>query len=106
MQVTNTLTEGLKREFNVVLPAEDLASRLTTELVTMKDKVRINGFRPGKVPVEHLRRVYGRQVMADVVQNLVNESTRKIIEDNSIKLALEPKKIGRASCRERVSSPV
>ena len=91
MQVTNTLTEGLKREFNVVLPAEDLASRLTTELVTMKDKVRINGFRPGKVPVEHLRRVYGRQVMADVVQNLVNESTRKIIEDNSIKLALEPK---------------
>jgi trigger factor len=43
------------------------------------------------VPVEHLRRVYGRQVMADVVQNLVNESTRKIIEDNSIKLALEPK---------------
>lgn len=91
MQVTNTLSEGLKREFNVVLPAEDLASRLTTELVTMKDKVRINGFRPGKVPVEHLRRVYGRQVMADVVQNLVNESTRKIIEDNSIKLALEPK---------------
>ena len=48
----------------------------------MKDKVRINGFRPGKVPVEHLRRVYGRQVMADVVQNLVNESTRKIVEDN------------------------
>jgi len=91
MQVTNTLSEGLKREFNVVLPAEDLASRLTTELTTMKDKVRINGFRPGKVPVEHLRRVYGRQVMADVVQNLVNESTRKIVEDNSIKLALEPK---------------
>ena len=91
MQVTNTLSEGLKREYNVVLPAEDLASRLTTELATMKDKVRINGFRPGKVPVEHLRRVYGRQVMADVVQNLVNESTRKIVEDNSIKLALEPK---------------
>ena len=91
MQVTNTLSEGLKREFNVVLPAESLAARLTSELVGMKDKVRINGFRPGKVPVEHLRRVYGRQVMADVVQNLVNESTQKIVTENSIKLALEPK---------------
>jgi len=91
MQVTNTLSEGLKREFNVVLGAQDLAERLTTELVSLKDKVRINGFRPGKVPLEHLRLVYGRQVMGDVVQNLVNETNRKIIEENGIKLALEPK---------------
>ena len=91
MQVTNTLSEGLKREFNVVLAAQDLAERLTTELVSMKDKVRINGFRPGKVPLEHLRRMYGRQVMGDVVQNLVNETNRKLIEDNGLKLALEPK---------------
>jgi trigger factor len=91
MQVTNTLSEGLKREFNVVLAAQDLAERLTTELVSMKDKVRINGFRPGKVPLEHLRRMYGRQVMGDVVQNLVNETNRKLIEENGIKLAVEPK---------------
>jgi trigger factor len=91
MQVTNTLSEGLKREFNVVLAAQDLAERLTTQLVEMKDKVRINGFRPGKVPLEHLRRVYGRQVMGDVVQNVVNETHRKIIDENGIKLALEPK---------------
>jgi len=91
MQVTATLSEGLKREFNVVLAAQDLAERLTAELVTLKDKVRINGFRPGKVPLEHLRRVYGRQVMGDVVQNLVNDTNRKIIEENGIKLAMEPK---------------
>ncbi|MCX8503149.1 MAG: trigger factor, partial [Beijerinckiaceae bacterium] len=91
MQVTNTLSEGLKREFNVVLAAQDLAERLTAQLVEMKDKVRINGFRPGKVPLEHLRRVYGRQVMGDVVQNVVNETHRKIIDENGIKLALEPK---------------
>ena len=52
--------------------------------------MQINGFRPGKVPVAHLRRVYGRSVMADVVQNAVNEANRKIVEDNSLKLALEP----------------
>src|SRR5215213_10222907 len=90
MQVTETLTQGLKREFQVVLPASELEQRLSSELTTLKDKVRINGFRPGKVPVAHLRRLYGRSVMADVVQNAVNEANQKIVQDNNLKLALEP----------------
>jgi trigger factor len=91
MQVTETRSEGLKREYSVVLPAKDLEERLTSQLVDLKDKVRINGFRPGKVPVQHLRRVYGRSVMADVLQTMVNETNRKIVEDNDLKLAFEPK---------------
>jgi trigger factor len=91
MQVTNTLSEGLKREYTVVLPAKDLEERLTGELVNIKDKVQIKGFRPGKVPMNHLRRVYGRSVMGDVLQNVVNETNRKIVEDNSFRLAMEPK---------------
>src|SRR5215210_4049406 len=90
MQVTETLSQGLRREFKVVLPAMELEQRLTSELTTLKDRVRLNGFRPGKVPVGHLRRVYGRSVMADVLQNAVNEANRKIVEDNSLKLANEP----------------
>lgn len=90
MQVTETLSQGLKREYTVVLPAQDLAERLNAQLVELKDKVRINGFRPGKVPVQHLRRVYGRSVMADVVQNLVNEANRQIVSDHGLKLAQEP----------------
>jgi trigger factor len=90
MQVTETLSQGLKREFKVVLPATELETRLNEELATLKDRVKINGFRPGKVPLGHLRRVYGRSVMGDVVQNAVNEANRKIVEDNSLKLAFEP----------------
>ena len=91
MQVTETLAQGLKREYKVVLPMADLASRLDKELDDLKGKVRINGFRPGKVPVAHLKRVYGRSVMADVMQNAVNEANKKIVEDNNIRLAQEPK---------------
>ncbi len=90
MQVTETLSQGLKREFRVVLPKTELEQRLTSELSTLKDRVRLNGFRPGKVPVAHLRRVYGRSVMADVVQNAVNEANRKIVDENNLKLAMEP----------------
>ncbi len=91
MQVTEISAQGLRREFKVVLPAADLASRLEGELVGMKDKVRINGFRPGKVPLSHLKRLYGRSVMSEVVQNAVNEANRKIVEDHGLRLALEPK---------------
>ncbi len=91
MQVTETLSEGLKREFQVVLPLAELEGRLAEELNTLKGKVQIKGFRPGKVPVTHLRRLYGRSVMAEVVQNAVTEANRKIVEENGLKLAFEPK---------------
>jgi trigger factor len=91
MQVTETLSQGLKREYKVVLPAIDLAARLEDQLVELKAKARINGFRPGKVPVSHLKRLYGRSIMADVLQEAVTEANRKIVEDNAIRPAGEPK---------------
>jgi trigger factor len=91
MQVTETLSEGLKREYKVVLAAEDLASRVENQLAEIKSKARINGFRPGKVPVAHLKRLYGRSIMAEVMQEAVNEANRKIVEDNQLRLAGAPK---------------
>ena len=91
MQVTQTLSEGLKREFQVVVSIDDLEKRVASELETMKAKANIPGFRPGKVPTTHLRRLYGKQVMADVVEKTVSEANKKIVEDNSLRLALEPR---------------
>jgi trigger factor len=91
MQVTQTQAQGLKREFKVVLPAADLAERVEGQLAEIKAKAQIPGFRPGKVPVSHLKRLYGRSIMADVVQEAVNEANRKIVEDNELRLAMEPK---------------
>lgn len=90
MQVTETLSEGLKREYKVVLPAADLHARLQKELNELQAKVRLNGFRPGKAPIAHLKRMYGRNVMADVVENAVNEVNQKIIADNKLRLAQQP----------------
>ena len=91
MQVTETLSQGLKREYNVVISAGDLATKLDTQLADLKTKVRINGFRPGKVPVAHLKKVYGRSVMADVVQETINAAHKEIVEKNGLRLAQEPK---------------
>ena len=91
MQVTQTLSTGLKREFKVVLTAADLETRLVDGLEGLKGKVKINGFRPGKVPPGYLRKMYGRSVMNDVLQNAVNEANQKISADNAIRFAMEPK---------------
>jgi trigger factor len=91
MQVTETSTDGLKREFRVVVPATDLSTRVNDRLTQMKDQVKINGFRPGKVPVSHLKRVYGRAVMAETIDQMVRETNAKIVTDRGFKLAMDPK---------------
>ncbi|MEZ0213335.1 MAG: trigger factor [Xanthobacteraceae bacterium] len=91
MQVTEILADGLKREYRVVLPAAELDAKATARLLELKDKVRINGFRPGKVPVPHLKKVYGKAVMAEVIDQAVNEANGQIVEENGFKLAMQPK---------------
>jgi trigger factor len=91
MQVTETLSEGLKREFKVVVPAAELDAKVTTRLGELKDRVRINGFRPGKVPVAHLKRVYGRSAMAEVIEATVRDANNQIVSERGYKLASEPK---------------
>jgi trigger factor len=90
MQVTQTLSEGLKQEFQVVLPAADLAEKLEAQLKEMQATAQIKGFRPGKAPVSHLRKLYGRGLMGDVLQDAVNDANRKIVDDNKLRIAIEP----------------
>ncbi len=72
MQVTETLNSGLKREIKITVPAGDMEAKLMARLSDARNKVRINGFRPGKVPVQHLRKVYGKSFMAEVVNEILN----------------------------------
>ncbi len=90
MQVTETVSEGLKREFKVVVAAADLATKADERLTQLKDQVKLNGFRPGKVPVAHLKRLYGRSAMAESIETVVRETNAKIVTDRGFKLVREP----------------
>jgi trigger factor len=90
MQVTETLAEGLKREYRVVVPVAELDAKVNERLTELKDRVRINGFRPGKVPVAHLKRVYGRAAMREVIEEAVREANTSIVSDHGFKLAMDP----------------
>jgi trigger factor len=91
MEVTETLSDGLKREFQVQVPAADLEARVTERLGELKDRVHLRGFRPGKVPVTHLRKIYGKAVMAETIEAVIRELNAQIVNERGLKLAMEPK---------------
>ena len=91
MQVTETAAAGLKREYRVVVPATDLEAKVQERLDDLKGRVQLRGFRPGKVPVAHLKRLYGKSAMAEVIEAAVREANTKIVSDHGFKLATEPK---------------
>ena len=91
MEVTETAAAGLRREFRVVVPATDLEAKVNARLDDLKDRVQLRGFRPGKVPVAHLKRLYGKSAMAEVIEAAVREANSQIISERGLKLATEPK---------------
>ena len=90
MQVTETLNSGLKRQIKVTVPAKDMEDKLVARLSAAKDRVRINGFRPGKVPLQHLRKMYGKSFMAEVVNEILTDSTKSILDERGEKPAMQP----------------
>jgi trigger factor len=90
MQVTETLNQGLKRELKVIVPAAELEQHLIERLKDLSQRVQIRGFRRGKVPVNHLRRVYGKSVMAEVVQQQLDDTSKKALAEASLKPAYQP----------------
>jgi trigger factor len=91
MQVTETLSDGLKRGYTVVLPVADLESRRTERLTSLGKTLRIPGFRPGKVPMPIVRQRYGTAVSAEVLEDSVNQATQKVLTERGLRPVQQPK---------------
>lgn len=91
MQVTETLNEGLKRKLSVTIPASDLNSRLDAKLAELKGQANIKGFRPGKVPTAHLKKVYGRSAMSEVMTDAINSTVSNTLDERKERAAAQPK---------------
>ncbi len=90
MQVTETLSSGLKREYKVVVNAAELGKELDAKLHEMAGRANIKGFRPGKVPVPHLKRMYGKSLMAEVVQKAIDDQSKQVLAERNLKPAYQP----------------
>jgi len=91
MQVTETLSEGLKRGFTIVVPAADIEGKRASRLTELSKTVKLPGFRPGKVPMGVVKTRFGSAVMAEVLEESVNDATRQVLTDRGLRAATQPK---------------
>lgn len=90
MQIVEKSGEGLSRVYGVTVPAGELAARLDARIAELAPRMNLKGFRKGKVPPAHVRRVHGKALMQEVVQDALNETTQKVLEDNKLRPASQP----------------
>ncbi len=91
MQVTQTGADGLKRDYKVVVPAQEIEDKLTERLQTLSERARMPGFRPGKVPVSLLRKLHGQSLMGEILEETVSETSRAALEEDQVRAATQPK---------------
>ena len=90
MQLTQTNAEGLSHEYQIVVPVAEVSSRISDRLKELQRTMRINGFRPGKVPISILRQRYVKSVMGEVLESVVGETSQQALKDEGLRPALQP----------------
>jgi len=100
MKIKELKAEGLSHTYAVTIPKEDLETKLEAKIKEMQPQVTLKGFRPGKVPTSHIRKMFGQSIMKDVVEETVNETSQQAINDNKIRPAGQPQIDMRANGEE------
>lgn len=90
MQLTQTQADGLTRVFRIVVPKTDLQRALDAKIEEVRPKMRINGFRPGKVPAAHVRKLYGASMLREIIDSEVDTATKQAVEDGKLRMASQP----------------
>ncbi|KCZ50682.1 trigger factor [Hyphomonas pacifica] len=90
MEVTQTKAEGLSRTFAVKVPASELKAKLDERIEEIRPQMKLKGFRPGKVPASHVRKMFGKDLMGELINKLVDETNQKALEENELRPAGQP----------------
>ena len=91
MQIVETTNEGLKRGYSLTIPAKDIEARIDAEVKKVAPQVRMPGFRPGKVPVNLIKKMHGEALHSDAFNSAVQESIDSLMREKKLRPALQPK---------------
>ncbi|WP_321391588.1 trigger factor [Emcibacter sp.] len=90
MQVTETNSEGLKRGYKVVISAGDIETKLNSELEKVRAQIKMPGFRPGKAPISLLKKLHGKNLMGQVLEETINSTSQNVLEEQKVRPATQP----------------
>ena len=90
MQITQKSGEGLSRVYGVTVPMQDLADKLEAKIAEIRPRMNLKGFRPGKVPTAHVKRMYGKSLMGEIVQETLNTGQQQALDEAKVRVAASP----------------
>ena len=90
MQVNETLNEGLKRGYSIIVSASELDEKVNEKLVEAQPEVEMKGFRKGKVPMSLLKKQFGQRLLGEAMQESIDGAMSKHFEDSGDRPALQP----------------
>ena len=91
MQVTETLSEGLKRGFTIVVPETEITDKREKRLAEIGKTMQMPGFRPGNVPISMVRKRFGDAVSAEIIEGAVNDASDQVLAERNLRPATQPK---------------
>jgi len=91
MQVTETISEGLKRGYKVVISADDIDARVDAEVLKIQGQIKMPGFRPGKAPLSLLKKLHGKNLLGQVLEETINSTSQAALDEQKVRPALQPK---------------
>src|SRR5690606_17745610 len=91
MQVKELKSKGLNHEMEITVTAADIDKRIDVRLKEVGKTIKMPGFRPGKVPLDILKKRYGKAVMGEVLEQAVNETSNQALADKGLRAAIQPK---------------
>lgn len=91
MQVTETISQGLKRGYKVIISADDIDVKIDAEVKKIQGQIKMPGFRPGKVPLTLLRKLHGKNLLGQVLEETIKTTSQEALDDNKIRPAMQPK---------------
>jgi len=91
MQIKETTNKGLKRAYQLTIPAKDIAAKIEAEVKKIAPQVKMPGFRPGKVPANLIKKMHGEQLHAQTVNDVIRESVDQLMKDKELRPAMQPK---------------
>ena len=90
MQVTETLNEGLKRGYAITVPAAELEAKVTEKLEEARKDFQMKGFRKGKAPAALMKKMFGKSVLGEAMQESIDAAMREHFEATGDRPALQP----------------
>ena len=90
MDYKETVNKGLKRSYEVSIPSADVESQVNNKILEIQKTIKMDGFRPGKVPTDLIKKQHGEQAHSEVLNDIINKNVSELVTEKKLRPVAQP----------------